>query len=211
MSDGQGGGASGDVATEDTMRERSGESRLKLWLLLRTNRLVVTAVLAVFIFLGFMLFSVLLAPSLQAEIKSTDTIETIFSAMIGVIVTGTTLVVTIGQLVLSQENGPLGDQRKRMSDAMDFRTYTKDLLGDVVPVDPSAFLEALVAETERRSEVLDRMVTDMENDDLRRQVAEFVDSIHGNAQEVEDQLEGSSFGTFDVLFAALNFNYSWKI
>ncbi|RBI58353.1 hypothetical protein DMJ13_27080 [halophilic archaeon] len=199
------------ISTGNTMRERSNESRLKIWLLLRTNRFLVTGILALFVFIGFMLFSVFLAPSLQSEIKSTDTIETIFSAMIGVLVTGTTLVVTISQLVLSQENGPLGDQRQRMSDAMDFRTYTKDLLGDVVPVDPSAFLTVLVEETERRSEALDRIIARNDSSDVQDEVTEFVNSVHGNAQEVEDQLENAQFGTFDVLFAALNFNYSWKI
>ena len=203
-------GDSDTISTGDTMRERSNESRLKIWLLLRTDRFLVTGVLAGFVFAGFMLFSVFLAPSLQSEIKSTDTIETIFSSMIGILVTGTTLVVTINQLVLSQENGPLGDQRKRMSDAMDFRTYTQDLMGEVVPADPSEFLRKLVEETERRSEALDRIVTESD-DDLQHQVSEFVDSVHGNAKAVEDQLENASFGTFDVLFAALNFNYSWKI
>lgn len=202
-----------DISSGDTMRERSNESRLKIWLLLRTNRFLLTGGLAAFVFAGFMLFSVVLAPSLQSEIKSTDTIETIFSSMIGILVTGTTLVVTINQLVLSQENGPLGDQRKRMSDAMDFRTYTKDLMGDVVPADPSAFLLELIKETERRSEALDRLVAESGDgdDELQAQVTEFVDSVHGNAQAVQDQLEDASFGTFDVLFAALNFNYSWKI
>jgi len=89
------------ISTGDTMRERSGESRLKMWFLLRTNRFVVTGTLALFVFVGLLLFSVVLAPTLQSEIKSTDTIETVFSAMIGVLVTGTTLVVTINQLVLS--------------------------------------------------------------------------------------------------------------
>jgi len=192
------------------MRERSGESSLKIKLLLRTNRFAVTGVLAAFVFAAFILFAVLLDPSLQSEIRSTDTIETIFSAMIGVVVTGTTLVVTINQLVLSQETGPLGDQRQRMSDAMDYRTYAQDLLGGVVPVDPSAFLAALVAEVERRAEVLDRIVAG-DDEELERQVGEFVDSVHGNAEYAEDQLEGAQFGTFDVLFAALNFNYSWKI
>ena len=200
-----------DVATADTMRERADASGLKIWVLLRTNRVLLTGVLAALVFVGFMLFSVFLAPSLQAEIKSTDTVETIFSSMIGVLVTGTTLVVTINQLVLSQENGPLGDQRKRMSDAMDFRTFAKDLIGDVVPADPSTFLRALVEETERRTEVLDRLVAESDDEALREQVGAFVDSVHGNAQEVEDQLDGAEFGTFDVLFAALNFNYSWKI
>lgn len=200
-----------EIGTANTMRGRSGESRLKIWVLLRMNRFLVTALLALIIFLTFLVFSILLDPSVPSEIKSTDTIETIFSTMIGVIVTGTTLVVTISQLVLSQENGPLGDQRKRMSDAMDFRTYTKDMFNSVVPADPSAFLGQLVNETERRAEVLDRLAGESNNDELIRQVSEFVDSLHGNAKEVQDELEGSQFGTFNVLFSALNFNYGWKI
>ncbi len=200
-----------DIGTANTMRGRSEESRLKMWLLFRMNRFYVTALLALLIFSVLLVFSATLTPSLASEIKSTDTIETTFSAMIGVIVTGTTLVVTISQLVLSQENGPLGDQRKRMSDAMDFRTYTSDLFNSVVPADPSAFLSQLVNETERRAEVLDRLIGESDDAELVEQVSEFVDSLHGNAKEVQDELEGSQFGTFDVLFAALNFNYGWKI
>ncbi|WP_227377380.1 hypothetical protein [Haladaptatus halobius] len=201
----------GDIGTADTMRGRSGESRLKIWLLFRTNRFLLTGLLAFLVFVSFVAFSAALDPPLPSEIKSTDTIETIFSAMIGVIVTGTTLVVTISQLVLSQENGPLGDQRERMSDAMDFRTYTKDLFGSVVPADPSTFLGRLVAATERRAEVLDRLVRESNDEELIRQASEFIDSLYGNAKEVQDELEGAQFGTFDVLFAALNFNYGWKI
>ncbi|WP_458191009.1 hypothetical protein [Haladaptatus sp. NG-WS-4] len=200
-----------DIGTANTMRGRSEESRLKMWVLFRMNRFLLTGLLALLVFLSFLVFSLTLNPSLPSEIKSTDTIETIFSAMIGVIVTGTTLVVTISQLVLSQENGPLGDQRKRMSDAMDFRTYTKDLFNSVVPADPSAFLGELANETERRAEVLDRLVDESDDEELIQQVSEFVDSLHGNAKEVQDELEGSQFGTFDVLFSALNFNYGWKI
>jgi hypothetical protein len=200
-----------DIGTANTMRGRSEESRLKMWVLFRMNRFLLTGLLALVVFLSFLVFSLTLNPLLPSEIKSTDTIETIFSAMIGVIVTGTTLVVTISQLVLSQENGPLGDQRKRMSDAMDFRTYTKDLFNSVVPADPSAFLGELVNETERRAEVLDRLVDESDDEELIQQVSEFVDSLHGNAKEVQDELEGSRFGTFDVLFSALNFNYGWKI
>lgn len=208
MSDGEG---EAEIQTANTMRERSGENRLKIWLLLRMNRLLVTGTLALAFFVAFMIWSVGIAPSVQAEIRDAETIETLFSTMIGVIVTGTTLVVTINQLVLAQETGPLGDQRKRMADAMDFRTYAGDLFGGVVPAEPSTFLLKLVEETERRAEELERLAAEGDNDEFASQVAEFVDSLQGNAREVENQLEDAQFGTFDVLFASLNFNYSWKI
>ncbi|HMB51371.1 hypothetical protein [Natronoarchaeum rubrum] len=203
--------SSGEISTADTMRGRADESRVKIWLLFRTNRFALTGAFAALVFLSFLGLSLLLEPPLSTQLASDDTIETTFSTMISAIITGTTLVVTISQLVLSQENGPLGDQRKRMSDAMDFRTYTKDLFGTAVPADPSAFLGHLAEEIERRAEVVDRIVRESDNEQLIDQTGEFVDSIHGNAEEVQNELDGAQFGTFDVLFAALNFNYGWKI
>jgi hypothetical protein len=140
-----------------------------------------------------------------------DTIETVFSTMIQVLVTGTTLVVTVSQLVLSQEDGPLGDQRQRMSDAMDFRTYMSELIEDVVPNQPSAFLGRLVAETDRRAEALDQLAADADDQDYRDAVSTVVESIQSEAQAVEEDLFSAEFGTVDLLNAALDFDSSKKI
>jgi hypothetical protein len=200
-----------DIATANTMRERAGESRLKIWLLLASNRLQVTAILALGVFVLFVASVTLLPSPLRPQLRSGDTIETMFSTMIGAIITGTTLVVTIGQLVISQENGPLGEQRERMTNSMDFREYTEELIGSPSPADPSAFLRQLVGVAQMRAEALRDGLSDHENDQLQREIEEFTDSFVGNAETVRDQLEGGTFGTFDVLFAALNFNYGWKV
>lgn len=200
-----------DVSTANTMRERAGESRFKLWLLLRANRLVVTAVLALTIFVVFIVFVTVLPPPLIPKLRSGDTIETMFSTMISAVITGTTLVVTIGQLVLSQENGPLGDQRARMEDSMDFRDYTEELVGTPSPADPSAFLRSLVDVSQDRAEAVRDGLSEIDSDQLQWEVNEFTDSLIGNSETVRGQLDGAKFGTFDVLFAALNYNYGWKI
>ncbi|MFC4360084.1 hypothetical protein ACFO0N_19215 [Halobium salinum] len=211
MSDGE--GSDSDVGTKNTMRGRVDASRAKMWVLLGANRLLLAAGFALFVYGAFLLVSVFIAPNLQAEIRSADTIETLFSTMLSVIVTGTTLVITINQLVISQENGPLGDQRKRMSDAMDFRTYSSELFDEAPPSDPNEFLYRLVDVSHERALALRRLVAgDAGNDDdLREQVDEFVDSLEGNAEEVKEELQDAKFGDFKVLTAALNFNYSWKI
>ncbi|GAA0199792.1 hypothetical protein ACFFQF_00600 [Haladaptatus pallidirubidus] len=207
MSDGN----DGEISTANTMRERAGESRIKLWLVLGARRLVVTGAIAVVFFVSFVVAGTVLYPPLKSEIARTDTIETMFSTMIGANITGTTLVVTISQLVISQENGPLGDQRQRMSDAMDFRNFVGELLGHTTPSDPSAFLKEIISATESRAYELRDSIGEDGNEELREELDEFVDSLTGNADTVKDQLDGAVFGTFDVLFAALNFNYSWKI
>ncbi|WP_227380796.1 hypothetical protein [Haladaptatus halobius] len=200
-----------EISTANTMRERAGENRAKLWVVLGARRLAVTGVIAVVFFVLFVIAGTLLYPPLKSEIAKTDTIETIFSTMLGATITGTTLVVTISQLVISQENGPLGDQHQRMSDAMDFREYLSEMLGHSTPADPSAFLQQLIGGAEQRTNDLREAIAKNGHDDLQNEIDEFTESLTGNAETVKDELEGAQFGTFDVLFAALDFNYSWKI
>jgi hypothetical protein len=191
------------------MRERADESRFKLWILLKANRLIITAILAVAFFGTFVAIGSV--TRLASNLGTGDTKATLFSTMLGAIITGTTLVVTISQLVISQENGPLGDQHERMSNTMDFRDYASELYDEPTAVDPSAFLRQLVDESKRQTKALRDAVSESDDDDLRAEVDEFTDSVTGNADAVREQLDGATFGTFDVLFAALNFNYTWKI
>ena len=200
-----------DVSTENTLRERSDESSYKLLVLMGVNRLLLTGVLALGVFVVFVAALVHLSPPLVPQLKAGDTLDTLFTTMITAIVTGTTLVVTIGQLVLSQENGPLGDQRQRMENAMDFRDYTEELIGTPSPADPSMFLRQLVDVVQERAEAVRDGLSDVDSDQLQWEVDEFTESVIGNSEVVRDQLDGATFGTFDVLFAALNYNYSWKI
>ncbi|MFB6112385.1 MAG: hypothetical protein ABEJ35_07620 [Halobacteriaceae archaeon] len=199
-----------DIGTADTMRDRADESRAKLWLLLQADRLVITALLSGIVF-GTLLVVGAVEPDLLARLESGDTKATVFSTTLGAVVTATTLVVTISQLVVSQENGPLGDQHERMSNTMDFREYAEELYDGPPPADPSAFLQGLVDEANRRAVALQESVGETDDEALVAEIGDFTESVIGNAQAVQEQLEGAKFGSFDVLFAALNFNYSWKI
>lgn len=63
--------------------------------------------------------------TLRRIIEDHDGLEFLFSAFIGAIITGTSIVVTINQLVLSQELGAVGDQRERMQESMEFARTSK--------------------------------------------------------------------------------------
>jgi len=199
-----------DDSPADTMEERGGNP-LKLAVVLRTNRLVFAGSMALGVFVTFVVAVAVLDPSFVQQLRSGDMIDTLFSTMIGAVLTGTTLVVTIGQLVLTQENGPLGDQRDRMSNSMDFREFTEELIGRPSPTDPGEFLRELVEATVSRSTALRDGVDRRSGGRLQEEVDAFVGSVNGNARSVSDQLDGAQFGSFDVVSAALNFNYSWKI
>lgn len=194
----------------NTMESRADRSRFGFAVLLRAHRLVLTGVLAAVVFGTFVFAVSVLRPPFVQQLQSGDTIETLFSTMIGVIVTGTTLVVSIGQLVLTQENGPLGDQRDRMSGTMDFRGFTREVTGQPSPTDPAEFLDGLVTATITRSEAL-RDGVDETRGGVDEDLTEFADGVIDNARSVSNRLAGAEFGSFEVVSAALDFNYGRKI
>ena len=210
MSDGSD-GADGDRGqTSDTMRERADVSSAKLWLLLEADRRLVATGIVAFLFFGVIIGGLAHPTPAYQLISTGDPMETLSQALVGSTVTGVTLVLTLSQLVLSQEQGAVGDQRGRMEEAMSFREDVASMLDvPVSPTEPSAFLRALVKETERRADaVVEAIDAEAAAAD---QVEEFVRSLKGNSQQVRDGLDGANFGEFDVIRAALDYNYSWKL
>ncbi|MEE6209100.1 hypothetical protein U3A55_02865 [Salarchaeum sp. III] len=211
MSD-SGGEPPDEERPSDTMRERVPESSWKFWLLLDAPRWALAAGISGVVFLVLVALGHLHPLGTPNLLTDADPIETLFQGLLGSIITGVTLVLTLSQLVLSQELGAVGDQRDRMEGAIDFREDVAELLDEPVsPAMPSAFLRALVSLTEDRVDALEAAVEDIEDDALTDAVDEYADNLRGNAKAVEDQLDGAQFGEFDVVWAALNYNYSWKI
>jgi hypothetical protein len=199
-----------EVNTHDTVRERANTTRLMSWLLLSGNRLIVAALLAVVFFMVFTLSTFVLRPDLYQMDVEGDLSERLFSTMIIVIVTGTTLVVTFGQLILTQENGPLGDQLERLDGAMEFRASATELIGAPCSTKPSIFLGDILEATSDRAERIHEF-DDTGNEQLDQDLEDLSEGIFENAGNVRAQMETAEFGTFDVVFAALNFDYSWKV
>jgi hypothetical protein len=196
----------------DTMRGRVPGSRTKLWLLLYLDRWYLTAALAAVTFVVLVVLGYVDPVPLREAAASKDPIETLFQALVTAIVTGVTLVVTITQLVLSQELGAVGDQRERMEGSLSFRRDVEETLDTPVsPPEPAAFLRALLDVARSRGEALADAVDETRDDDLQAHVDDYVDALTENANRVSSSLEDAQFGTFQLLYAALDFNYSWKL
>ncbi|MFB6136665.1 MAG: hypothetical protein ABEJ04_07880 [Halobacteriaceae archaeon] len=196
----------------DTMRKRVPGNRAKIWVLLDLNRYALAAGLLACVFVGLVVLGAFDPASMRAAMKGADPVETLFQALVTAIVTGVTLVVTINQLVLSQELGAVGDQRERMEGAMSFREDVESVLdAPISPPEPAAFLAAVIDVTRARADDLADAVDESRDEEFRERVHDYVDSLRGNARQVSDRLDDAQFGTFEVLMAALNYNYSWKI
>jgi len=198
---------------DDTMRERASTSGTLFGLLVETNRLLLVAGLFVAIF-GALLALGVVIPSAGQLFISGDPIETAFQAFVGATITGVTLVVTLNQLVLSQEFGAVGDQRERMDAAVQFREDVESTLDAAIsPPEPAAFLRALVDVTGERAETLRERVAEDDSLDeaVRDRVTTLAADIAANADAVGEAVDDTQFGTFEVVSAALDFNYSWKL
>jgi hypothetical protein len=205
MTDGAG---AGDDA--DTMRGRAEKSSWKLWVLLDADRWVVSACVLALLFGSLMVVGAVAPVPLRDVLGQSDPSETLFQALVTAIITGVTLVVTITQLVLSQELGAVGDQRERMEGSMEFRSDVADVVdAPVSPPEPAAFLQALVEATQARAAELADAVEG--SGDVETQVHSYTESLDRNADRVRERLADAQFGTFGVVYAALDYNYSWKI
>ncbi|MDY6764808.1 MAG: hypothetical protein SV377_03845 [Halobacteria archaeon] len=198
-------------APSDLLRERAQQSRMKLWFLLEADRWLVTGILLGIVFV--ILIGVgYLYPTAETAIRTSDSVDTLFQGLLTATITGVTLVLTLNQLVLSQELGAVKDQRERMEGAMEFRQDVADVIQTPVsPSRPAQFLRALVQVSGERAQDLQDVVADASDGDLRSEVKDLTDSLIENADQVSEGLDDARFGEFDVISSALNFNYSWKI
>ncbi|MXV63622.1 hypothetical protein GS429_16460 [Natronorubrum sp. JWXQ-INN-674] len=192
-----------------------GKGRLggpRLWVLLQLNRWAFTATILLIVYVVLVAFSLVDLTPLRTIVENQDGIEFLFSAFIGAIITGTSIVVTINQLVLSQELGAVGQQRDRMQESMDFRQDVEDTISeDASPPEPAAFLFELVDGVSERATELEEEMEDERDEELREKIADYVEDTTGNAESVKEDLEDAQFGSFEVIWNALNFNYSRKI
>ena len=196
----------------EAMSKRVGGSTVKMWLLMRMSRWLLTAVVLLGSFLGFVALSQLGFGSVQEIAKTQNGLRWLFSPLIGAIITGTAIIVTINQLVLAQELGAVGDQRNRMDGAMQFRADLENSLGMATsPPEPSLFLAAILGGIEEQADTLQAVTADESDGELEQQVTEYVEGLTDSVRPVRAALEQSQFGTFDLVWNALKFNYSLKI
>jgi hypothetical protein len=197
----------------NTMRQRVGNQRdrIRLYILLNLNRKVFTGVLTGGLFLVFLLAGTYSVPPFRMYMRSMGPTRYLFQAFVGALITGVTLVVTINQLVLSQELGPLGSQRERMSGSMGFRGDVEDAFGSISPPEPEAFLQALIDNSREKAQTLQETVSNNQNEDLLTDINQLTEDIIDNAETVADQLDDKSFGEYAVVKASLDYNYSYKI
>jgi hypothetical protein len=201
---------SGPGATLDE-RVESRRRRFRLYVLLDLNRWILTAALTVGLFLFLLVLGALDASPLPLTLQQGGAAKTVFRAYIGAVITGVTLVVTLGQVVLSEDLVPLSSQHDRMTGAMEFRRTVEKFFGTTSPSEPNEFLRRFVETSADRVRTLSQEVADNENAELRDEIDRLRADIEESADTVDDELKEAGFNAYRVIRAVLDYSYSWKI
>ena len=196
----------------DTLEERISGSRVKAWLLLEANRRLLALILLAVFYVALVAIITLWPAEIRPILSEDTPAKYLFQALVTALITAVTLVITINQLVLSQELGAINDQRDRMQGATEFRHEVSDHLEEPAsPAEPASFLECLVAASRETALELRESFADHPDADLRDEIDEYVEDLVENAEAVTDELEDAQFGSYDLVSAAVDYNYSWKL
>jgi hypothetical protein len=192
-------------------QSRTGENRVRLWLLLDAHRLVIAGGMALGVFCGLLVLGALDPTPLRASMRGSDPTETAFQALIAGVITSVTLIISIAQLSVSQELAAAGNQRERMANSLTLQEDIEDVAESIGGPSPATYLSLLCVASRQRATELEEAVAENGDATLRERVDRFADRVIENADGIESELTGAQFGEFAVIRAALNYNYSWKI
>jgi hypothetical protein len=133
----------------------------------------------------------------------------LFGGLIDAIVSLTTIVLTINQLILSRQFGSPTDLYDRLEDRIDFRDHVEDQIGaSIVPSQPGGFIRVLFRTLRGRAIELGRLDTD-HDERLRAVLDKYVETITEQARETEEKLENQPFEMAGLL-TLLDYDDSWQ-
>ena len=188
-----------------------GTNPLQRWILLTGNRWVVSAVALLLVGLGFVGIGAVWTNELITLFTETQVIQTILISLFSGIILLVSIAVSVNSIVLSQEITALGDQEEEIDETFAFRDSVQEHTdADVSPARPAAFLQVIFGAIRTNVQELHESVPDSSSA-LHSQVERLRDDVINQVKEVESQLETGEFGTSEVLFAGIQYDYSRQV
>lgn len=202
----------GEEGPEHSILDRVIGGRVMLWFLVKGNRLVVSGVLLAVSYVSLVLLATHGPGATVRKLLEPEAIFALFTPYIIAIIIGTSLILTFNQLILSRELGPLVEQREHMSGALEFREDMEEMTGTTTaPPEPSAFLRTLVVASREQAETIAERAEGIDDEEVREEFLNYTERLIEDAEYVSSDLEDEQFGRFEVVEAALNYDYSKKI
>lgn len=186
---------------------RSNIGDVREWLLLDGDRIAVAGLVL------SLIFGTLVAVELAGWVpmNQIQPLYYLFSALIGGNITLITVVVSINQLLLSRELKSPGELESQIESIIEYRKEVEDSAGKIAPVKPMGFLRLLVENTRQQAQQISGLAVGTTNEDVQERVSDFVSTLTDQLDYVDDLLQKSDAGTFEVLSVTLSTNYAEQI
>ena len=182
--------------------------RLVRWFLFNGNRWVIVALLTAVIFVTTVLVGTFGPVSVQRFLSRGVSPASALVELLKSIVAIVTIVLSINQLVISPQLGPVSDQREAFEDTMSLRKEAERRLeSDVSPIAPVEFMRALVDAVDDQASEL----RETAGDERREEIGRFVDDLHRATDATVDRLAGTEFRKFEVVPATMGMDVSGRI
>ncbi|AGB32891.1 hypothetical protein C488_09579 [Natrinema pellirubrum DSM 15624] len=182
-------------------------TRFHEWVLIQGNRLVVAALLSAVIFaliVGLYELGVI-------NFVNGSSVTSVASGMIAGTFSLVTLVVSVNQLILSQEFGAAGKARDRFEGVVSFREdVAEEAAVPATPVAPTRVLELIIEAVRNDAAGLAAAVAD-HDDEVRETVVRYTNGVRERADRVDETLERSDFDTFSAVSAAIHYDEAWQL
>ena len=191
----------------DVGREEGAVTQFQEWVLIQGSRLAVAGALAVVVL-------VLLLAAYELDVvafANPNSVTRVASGMIAGTFSLVTLVVSVNQLILSQEFTAAGKARDRLDGVVEFRQDVAEEAGiPASPAAPTRVLELVIESIRHDAVNLADAVADHDAA-VREIVIPYTNSIGQRADRIEETLEQTSFGTFTAVSAAINYDEAWQL
>ncbi|MFC7231852.1 hypothetical protein ACFQMM_11365 [Saliphagus sp. GCM10025308] len=178
--------------------------RFQRWVLVDGDRLLVAACISVGTFVFFLGLDWLGVISFA----NANSITRLASGMVAGTFSLVTLVVSINQLILSQEFTSAGAAEDRLEGVESFRSEVAKTIGDpVAPASPARILEELFASIHEGATALEDETDTLEGDtqeDVRRHVR----AVESSTERALEILSGPGTETFDAVSVAVKYDVS---
>lgn len=205
----------GSAGTEDVSEPSGGgiasrsnsRNQFVEWVLVDGNRLLLTLAISGVVFAS-------LVVSYQLDIidfTNDDSITRMASGMIAGSFSLVTIVVSVNQLILSQEFSSAGEFEDRFEDVLEFKRGVEDATGvPAAPIAPTPILELLAADIRYRASALADAIDGHDDRADRERITRFARRVETETDRIDETLDTGGVSVFDALRAAIRYDDAWQ-
>jgi len=205
----------GSAETDETLESYGADigtrggvlTRFREWMLVDGNRLSVAAIVLLAV---FAVVTVLYELGVITFVNP-NAVTRVASGMIAGTFSLVTLVVSVNQLILSQEFSAAGRARDRLEDVIEFRrTVADDAAVPASPAAPTRVLGLLLESIHHDATAFADAVGDHDNE-FSETVSRYTNGIQERTNRIDDRIERAESDAFTAVSAAITYDESWHL